>query len=90
MQTAEMTRALAHIFTQLFSEGFGSAEEPTESVAGGTRDATGTGMGEGEGINDVSDQIEDESQLLGCAEKVLVSRYQMCIPAQLSHSHIYS
>ncbi|XP_020093830.1 midasin isoform X2 [Ananas comosus] len=67
--TGEMTHALAHVFTQLFSEGFGSAEELTESVAGGTRDATGTGMGEGEGINDVSDQIEDESQLLGCPEK---------------------
>ncbi|XP_074574397.1 midasin-like [Curcuma longa] len=27
------------------------------------------GMGEGEGVNDVSDQIEDESQLLGTSEK---------------------
>ena len=29
------------------------------------QDATGTGMGEGSGVKDVSDQIDDEDQLIG-------------------------
>ncbi|KAG1362520.1 Midasin [Cocos nucifera] len=67
---AEMTYVLAHIFALLFSKGFGSVEEPTENTAcDGTQDASGTGMGEGEGINDVSDQIDNEAQLLGSSEK---------------------
>nr|XP_029123013.1 LOW QUALITY PROTEIN: midasin [Elaeis guineensis] len=67
---AEMTHVLAHIFALLFSKGLGSVEEPTENTAcDGTQDASGTGMGEGEGINDVSDQIENEAQLLGSSEK---------------------
>ncbi|XP_073008545.1 midasin isoform X3 [Typha latifolia] len=68
--TAEMTHALVQVFALLLSEGFGSVEEPIETnSSGGTQDATGTGMGQGEGINDVSDLIDDESQLIGCPEK---------------------
>lgn len=62
------------MFILLFSKGLGAAEEPTEDSAGdGAKDASGTGMGEGEGINDVSEQIEDESQLLGASDKVKYS-----------------
>ncbi|WOL06186.1 midasin isoform X3 [Canna indica] len=69
---AEMTNVLAHIFMLVFSKGFGSTQEETESTkCNGSENATGTGMGEGEGINDVSDQIEDESQLFGSSEKDL-------------------
>lgn len=35
-----------------------------------SQDASGTGMGEGTGTNDVSDQIQDEDQLLGTSQKV--------------------
>lgn len=71
MQVAELTNVLAHIFILIFSKGFGSSQEETDnSKCSGTEDASGTGMGEGEGVNDVSDQIEDESQLLGTSEKV--------------------
>lgn len=35
-----------------------------------TQDASGTGMSEGVGVNDVSDQIQDEDQLLGASDKV--------------------
>jgi len=74
VQIAEMTHVLAHIFILLFSKGLGAAEEPTEdSACDGSQDACGTGMGEGEGINDVSEQIEDEAQLLGTSDKVIYS-----------------
>lgn len=81
MQIAEMTHVLAHIFALLFSKGFGSVEEPTENTAcDGTQDASGTGMGEGEGINDVSDQIDNEAQLLGSSEKVIVgNKFCLCV-----------
>ncbi|XP_071712181.1 midasin isoform X2 [Rutidosis leptorrhynchoides] len=59
-----ITHALAEIFASLYSQGFGCSIENQEEE-NGTQDATGTGMGEGAGIKDVSDQIEDEDQLLG-------------------------
>ncbi|KAJ0755641.1 putative von Willebrand factor, type A, AAA+ ATPase domain, midasin, midasin, AAA lid domain 7 [Helianthus annuus] len=59
-----VTHALAEIFASLYSQGFGCATENEEEDSG-TQDATGTGMGEGAGVKDVSDQIEDEDQLLG-------------------------
>ncbi|CAN0878069.1 MDN1 [Linum grandiflorum] len=36
---------------------------------GASKEVGGTGMGEGEGRNDVSDQITDEDQLLGASQK---------------------
>lgn len=66
-----MTYALANIFASLFSQGFGTTEDQeNDSMKERTQDASGTGMGEGAGLNDVSDQIEDEDQLLGTSEKV--------------------
>uniref|UniRef100_A0A1D1XHG4 Midasin n=1 Tax=Anthurium amnicola TaxID=1678845 RepID=A0A1D1XHG4_9ARAE len=65
----EMSHMLAQIFALLFSEGFGDLEEPVDDTSHISQDATGTGMGEGEGLNDVSDQISDEAQLLGTSQK---------------------
>lgn len=67
---AEMTAMLASMFAALYSKGFGTAESHEDhSGSAMSQDASGTGMGEGEGVNDVSDQIEDEDQLIGTSEK---------------------
>ncbi|KAG0168625.1 AAA ATPase midasin [Apophysomyces sp. BC1034] len=63
---AKLTYALINSFTIIISKGFcmpeGAADEE-EGDADGT--ATGTGIGEGEGAKDVSEEIEDEEQVLG-------------------------
>ncbi|KAI3455601.1 hypothetical protein Pfo_012264 [Paulownia fortunei] len=67
---SKVTYALANIFASLFANGFGTTEDQeNDSVKEVTQDAHGTGMGEGAGLNDVSDQIDDEDQLLGMSEK---------------------
>ncbi|KAF8388344.1 hypothetical protein HHK36_027010 [Tetracentron sinense] len=68
---AETTHMLANIFASLYSKGFGSSAEDQvdDTSCDISRDAKGTGMGEGAGLNDVSDQIDDEDQLLGTSEK---------------------
>lgn len=67
-----MTRVLADVLASLYSRGFGISSE--DQVSNGTQDApqdaSGTGMGEGVGLKDVSDQITDEDQLLGASDKV--------------------
>ncbi|KAL6993116.1 hypothetical protein U1Q18_011234 [Sarracenia purpurea var. burkii] len=67
-----ITHVLANIFASLYSKGFGICNEDPweESSLDKTKDAKGTGMGEGAGQNDVSDQINDEDQLLGTSEKL--------------------
>ncbi|XP_043707635.1 midasin [Telopea speciosissima] len=68
---AEMTHMLTNLFASLYSEGFGTSAEEQEADTCGdnSKNASGTGMGEGAGLNDVSDQIDDEDQLLGTSEK---------------------
>ncbi|KAL8154412.1 hypothetical protein V2J09_012172 [Rumex salicifolius] len=68
---AVVTHKLAETFTTLFSKGYQKPTEDLEDESGSgmTKDATGTGMGEGSGVKDVSDQITDEDQLLGTSEK---------------------
>lgn len=62
---------LIRIFRNLYQHGFCRAEEKEGGESGGDGktqfqdDVEGTGMGEGEGKKDVSDEIEDEEQLLG-------------------------
>ena len=67
-----VTHVLVSVFASLFSKGFGISAE--DQVDDGTRDrsedANGTRMGEGAGMNDVSDQITDEDQLIGALDKV--------------------
>ncbi|KAK1301599.1 hypothetical protein QJS10_CPB12g01737 [Acorus calamus] len=66
----KMAIMLAHLFASLFSEGFGNMEEQTDDTQSGrSHDAAGTGIGEGEGVKDVSEQIDDEDQILGTFEK---------------------
>lgn len=79
-----VTHALAEIFASLYSQGFGGPTETQEEENGGddTKDTTGTGMGEGAGIKDVSEQIEDEDQLLG-TEKVPSQFPNMPLPCHL-------
>lgn len=71
LQVSVTTHVIANILVSVFSKGFGT---PTENEDDGTlntsEDASGTGMGEGIGLNDVSDQITDEDQLLGTREQV--------------------
>ncbi|KAI8371328.1 uncharacterized protein BYT42DRAFT_501247 [Radiomyces spectabilis] len=63
---AKLTYALINSFSVIISKGFcmpeGAADEE-EGDADGT--ATGTGIGEGEGTKDVTEEIEDEEQVLG-------------------------
>ncbi|XP_052182550.1 midasin isoform X2 [Diospyros lotus] len=67
-----ITHALADIFASLYCKGFGITNEDQldNSSNNKTQDAKGTGMGEGAGLNDVSDQINDEDQLLEASEKL--------------------
>lgn len=64
---AKMTYALVNSFTVIISKGFcmpqGADEEGEEGDADGM--TMGTGIGEGEGTKDVSEEIEDEEQVLG-------------------------
>ncbi|XVE88663.1 hypothetical protein DITRI_Ditri19aG0087500 [Diplodiscus trichospermus] len=65
-----VTHGLASILAALFAKGFGvSPKDPDDTSHDMTQDASGTGMGEGAGVNDVSDQINDEDQLLVASEK---------------------
>ncbi|KAL2243207.1 UNVERIFIED_CONTAM: Midasin, partial [Sesamum indicum] len=67
---SKVTYALANMFGSLFADGFGTTEDQEDdSVKEVTQDANGTGMGEGAGLNDVSDQINDEEQLLGSSQQ---------------------
>ncbi|KAK4269128.1 hypothetical protein QN277_022325 [Acacia crassicarpa] len=61
------THVLANVLAALYSKGFGTATEQLEDdgTVNASENATGTGMGEGIGSKDVSDQITDEDQLLG-------------------------
>lgn len=63
---AKMTYCLVNTFSIIITKGFcmpAGADDGEEGDADGTM--TGTGMGEGEGNKDVSEEIEDEEQVLG-------------------------
>ncbi|MCL7041050.1 hypothetical protein MKW94_021075 [Papaver nudicaule] len=62
---AEMTHMLANVFASLYSKGFGIPPGGEDESGEKSKDATGTGMGEGVGVDDVSHDITDEDQLLG-------------------------
>ncbi|XP_045787692.1 midasin-like [Trifolium pratense] len=68
---AVTTHVIANVLVSLFSKGFGTSAENNEEdgTLNTSEDASGTGMGEGVGLNDVSDQITDEDQLLGTREQ---------------------
>ena len=61
---------LLNLFSELFAKGFctaGKEEEGGEGGKGGqmTDDVEGTGMGEGEGKKDVSEELQEEGQIEG-------------------------
>ncbi|KAI8642397.1 hypothetical protein BD408DRAFT_180035 [Parasitella parasitica] len=63
---AKMTYCLVNSFSIIITKGFcmpAGADDGEEGEADGTM--SGTGMGEGEGTKDVSNEIEDEEQVLG-------------------------
>eukprot|EP01018_Ginkgo_biloba_P038909 Gb_21123 [translate_table: standard] len=68
---AKLAYILSNIFASLYADGFCITKQEPEEEGKDHKfeDATGTGMGEGEGVKDVSDQIEDEDQLLGASDK---------------------
>lgn len=72
MQVSVTTHVIANVLASLFSEGFGISPEnqDDDGTLNTSGDASGTGMGEGVGLKDVSDQIADEDQLVGTREQV--------------------
>eukprot|EP01133_Synstelium_polycarpum_P016329 gene16329-19424_t len=61
---------ISGVFIQLYTKGYckkgeESAEQQGEGTGNLEDDVEGTGMGEGEGKKDVSDQIDDKEQLMG-------------------------
>jgi midasin len=69
--STKMLHICTRIFAHICKEGFcrPQEEEETQDGEGGATefqdDVEGTGMGAGQGKNDVADQIEDEEQVLG-------------------------
>lgn len=76
---------IANILVSLFSKGFGFSTENKEDdgTHNTSEGASGTGMGEGVGLNDVSDQITDEDQLLGTKEQVCIRAYLFCMTCKI-------
>jgi midasin len=73
---AKLSYVCSSIFCSLICEGYcmpegqeGGAQEGTGEGELQWQDAGGTGMGEGTGKKDVSDQIQNEDQLLGAQQK---------------------
>ena len=79
LQVSVTTYVLANILASLYSNGFGTSTESQvdDGDCNATEDATGTSMGEGVGLKDVSDQITDEDQLLGTLEQVIIAFYDV-------------
>ncbi|KAK6912183.1 LOW QUALITY PROTEIN: ATPase, dynein-related, AAA domain, partial [Dillenia turbinata] len=67
---SKMTHVLANVLASLFSKGFGRSKEDEDDdrTHDKPQDAKGTGMGEGVGVTDVSEQINDEDQILGTSD----------------------
>ncbi len=72
-ECSKLNYILLRVFRVLVAKGFcsdkvddnGVAEDMNDAGGNFADDQDGTGMGEGEGRNDVTDQIENEEQLLG-------------------------
>ncbi|KAJ7552525.1 hypothetical protein O6H91_06G059100 [Diphasiastrum complanatum] len=63
---AKLAYILLNLFISLYSKGFCRAQEEDEPLQESKlENAGGTGMGEGEGMKDVSEDIEQEEQLVG-------------------------
>lgn len=69
LASLEIAVALLHLICFLLEHGFGNKTEEQDDEAQGTGASTewasGTGMGEGDGARDVTQEIEDDAQLEG-------------------------
>ncbi|KAI9142687.1 hypothetical protein BKA69DRAFT_1123750 [Paraphysoderma sedebokerense] len=63
----KLTYVLLKSFTSIFQKGYcvPDADDETEAKGEFTEDAEGTGIGEGSGNKDVSNEIEEEDQVIG-------------------------
>ncbi|KAJ3195669.1 hypothetical protein HK101_011411 [Irineochytrium annulatum] len=60
----KLTYILANTFVTLFRDGFCVPKDASDDQdVGAEQEATGTGLGDGEGAKDVSDEIEDQEQV---------------------------
>ena len=63
--TSKLSYILVGIFSTLFRQGYCNSKDEEEGTDIGEMNFEGTGMGEGKGKKDVSDQIEDPEEQLG-------------------------
>ena len=81
----EFSDHLAHSFAQLVQEGFRSPAEDSAAEAGNTEKLEGgTGLGEGEGAEDISHDIQDDEDLSELAQGSEKEKKQDGIDAQVN------
>ncbi|CAG8469891.1 6305_t:CDS:10 [Ambispora leptoticha] len=67
----KLAYVLINSFTTIFTKGFCMPAQEGEACEGAAQDGVqGTGIGEGEGSKDVSEEIEDEEQVLGTQDGI--------------------
>ncbi|KAK7854440.1 midasin [Quercus suber] len=78
-----MYRTVSMVTHVLARFGISAEDQVDDGTRDRSEDANGTGMGEGAGMNDVSDQITDEDQLIWALDKVKSKMPQMKSPSIL-------
>ncbi|KAH1602103.1 hypothetical protein KXX34_002192 [Aspergillus fumigatus] len=68
-ETCKMTYILAKSFTQIASEGFCTPAEPSTEESKSGKLESGTGLGEGEGAEDISKDVGDDEDLSELAQQ---------------------
>ncbi|KAF4163409.1 hypothetical protein CNMCM6936_000870 [Aspergillus lentulus] len=68
-ETCKMTYILAKSFTQIASEGFCTPAEPSAEESKSGKLESGTGLGEGEGAEDISKDVGDDEDLSELAQQ---------------------
>jgi len=66
-----LEHTMVSLFQQLFAKGFAKKQEEDTTGDGerGTEDVDGTGLGEGSGVKDISDELNNEEQIEGLKEE---------------------
>ncbi|KAK7854439.1 midasin [Quercus suber] len=68
-----MYRTVSMVTHVLARFGISAEDQVDDGTRDRSEDANGTGMGEGAGMNDVSDQITDEDQLIWALDKMTLT-----------------
>ncbi|OKL62401.1 hypothetical protein UA08_03002 [Talaromyces atroroseus] len=68
-EVCKMSYVLSKSFTQIASEGFCSPHEASTEESGAGKVESGTGLGEGEGAEDISKDIQDDEDLSELAQE---------------------